>query len=68
MFAYVVVALTGYVLPPKLTDTTRNPILILSFAFSLRLSSVISTDAVAPAGITAPFDPSTAFETVAVNR
>jgi hypothetical protein len=39
-----------------------------SFAFSLRLSSVISTVAVAPAGITAPLEPVTELLTVALNR
>ena len=39
-----------------------------SFAFSLRLSSVISIVAVAPAGIVAPFDPVTVLLTVALNR
>src|SRR4051812_29628010 len=47
---------------------TRNPITTLSLAFSLRLSSVTSTLAVAPAGITAPFEPLTAFVTLAVKR
>jgi hypothetical protein len=39
-----------------------------SFAFSLRESSVISTVAVAPAGIVAPFDPVTVLLTVALKR
>ena len=39
-----------------------------SFAFSLRLSWVISTVAVAPAGMLAPFDPVTVLLTVALNR
>src|ERR1700682_5373243 len=38
----------------------------LSFAFSLRFSSVTSTSAVAPAGITAPFEPVIELVTVAV--
>src|SRR5512146_1128097 len=37
-------------------------------AFSLRLSSVTWMSALAPAGITAPFEPTTAFVTVAVKR
>src|SRR6185437_1318140 len=37
-------------------------------AFSLRLRSVTWMSALAPAGITAPFDPTTAFVTVAVKR
>jgi hypothetical protein len=49
-------------------ETTRKPITTLSFAFSLRFNSVISMFAVAPAGITAPFDPVTASDTVAENR
>src|SRR5438270_3955723 len=40
----------------------------LSLAFSLRLSSVTSTVAVDPAGITAPFDPTTASVTEALKR
>src|SRR5882757_5774338 len=40
----------------------------LSLAFSLRLSSVTSTTAVAPAGITAPFDPVTALVKLALKR
>ena len=39
-----------------------------SFAFSLRESSVISTVAVAPAGIVAPFEPVTELLTVALKR
>ena len=39
-----------------------------SFAFSLRLSSVISIVAVAPAGMVAPFDPDTVLLTVALKR
>ena len=39
-----------------------------SFAFSLRLSSVISIVAVAPAGIVAPFEPVTVLLTVALKR
>src|SRR5918992_3018741 len=38
-----------------------------SFAFSERSTDVTCTTAVAPAGITAPFEPCTAFATVAVN-
>ena len=38
----------------------------LSLEFSLRFSSVTSTSAVAPAGITAPFEPVIALVTVAV--
>jgi hypothetical protein len=40
----------------------------LSLAFSLLLSSVTSTFAVAPAGITAPLEPTTALLTVALKR
>jgi hypothetical protein len=39
-----------------------------SFTFSLRLSSVISIVAVAPAGMVAPFDPDTVLLTVALKR
>src|SRR5688572_21289643 len=41
---------------------------MLSWAFSLFLSDVTSMTAVAPAGITAPFEPVTASVVVAVNR
>src|SRR6202162_4907990 len=41
---------------------------MLSLAFSLRLRSVTSTTAVAPAGITAPFEPVTALVTLALKR
>ena len=40
----------------------------LSLAFSLRLSSVTSTVAVDPAGITAPLEPTTASVTDALKR
>src|SRR5206468_5910184 len=52
--ADVTVELIGYVLPLNAIDLTTNSISMLSFAFSLRLSEVISITAVAPAGIAAP--------------
>src|SRR6476659_2229936 len=60
------VASIGYVLPPNVTELTANSITILSFAFSLRLRAVTVRFTVAPAGITAPLLPVTAFSTVAV--
>src|SRR5919202_4940655 len=51
-----------------LIDATRNVIVIGSLAFSLFLRPTPSTTAVAPAGMTAPFEPVTASVTVAVKR
>src|SRR5262245_31085179 len=50
------------------TETTRNPITMLVFEFSLRLSSVTSIETVEPAGIIAPFVPLTASESVELKR
>src|SRR5215208_7186593 len=49
-----------------LIELTARPMRIGSFTFSLFLTSVTRTFAVAPAGITAPFEPVTASATVAV--
>jgi hypothetical protein len=48
-------------------EFTRNSITIGSFAFSLRLARVTVSETVAPAGITAPFEPLTGDVRRAVN-
>src|SRR5688572_1940036 len=66
--ADVTSASTLYVLPPKAMLRTAKPISMLSFAFSLLLSFVTSSTAVAPAGITAPLLPVIDSLSVAVKR
>src|SRR6478672_4926135 len=56
----------GYVWPPNVTEFTANSITTGSFVFSLRLRRVTVRLSVAPAGITAPFEPLTASSIVAV--
>ena len=63
--AWLTLASTEYVLPPNSTLFTANSMTIGSFMFSLRFSRVTVRFSVAPAGIVAPFEPTTASVTVA---
>src|SRR5918992_5212049 len=65
---FVIDASIGYVFPSKRTDCTRSPRRAGSLTLSDRSTDVTCTTAVAPAGMTAPFEPCTALVTVAVKR